>query len=49
MPYKGVKQNFFNEINGLGAFSEKFLAVFSLQIRHLEKALKVRPEGWVEL
>jgi hypothetical protein len=45
MAHKGWKQIFFNEINSLGAFPENFLAVFPLHIRHLEKALKVRPEG----
>ncbi len=45
MPHKGLKQIFFNEINSLDRFQEKNLAVFSLQMRHLARALKVTPEG----
>ena len=49
MGNKGLKQLFFNDINSLGAFPENFLAVFSLQMRHLERALKVTPEGLQKL
>ncbi len=45
MPHKGSKRIFFNEINGLQLFCEKILANFPLKMRHLERALKVTPEG----
>ena len=43
--HKGSYQIFFNEINGLEHFREKIFGLFPLKIRHLEKALKVTPEG----
>ena len=49
MDRKGEKQIFFNEINGLEHFQEKNTSVFPLQMRHLDKALKVTPEGLMKL